>query len=73
MSRETWNYNNKPLRFKPTMPCVRNKPQFFYFFFLQFFTGWWIIIDAAVKYPDQGTFHHAYHTCGVIATLAFLM
>uniref|UniRef100_A0A671WE87 Transmembrane protein 50A n=1 Tax=Sparus aurata TaxID=8175 RepID=A0A671WE87_SPAAU len=38
-----------------------------------FFTGWWIIIDAAVKYPDEGTFHHAYHTCGVIATVAFLM
>lgn len=40
---------------------------------LQFFTGWWIIIDAAVKYPDEGQFHHAYHTCGVIATVAFLM
>uniref|UniRef100_A0AAY5L0W0 Transmembrane protein 50A n=1 Tax=Esox lucius TaxID=8010 RepID=A0AAY5L0W0_ESOLU len=38
-----------------------------------FFTGWWIIIDAAVKYPDEAIFHHAYHTCGVIATLAFLM
>nr|ACQ59035.1 Transmembrane protein 50A [Anoplopoma fimbria] len=38
-----------------------------------FFTGWWIIIDAAVKYPDDGLFHHAYHTCGVIATVAFLM
>lgn len=44
-----------------------------YLFLLQFFTGWWIIIDAAVKYPDEGTFHHAYHTCGVIATVAFLM
>uniref|UniRef100_A0A7N6FF01 Transmembrane protein 50A n=1 Tax=Anabas testudineus TaxID=64144 RepID=A0A7N6FF01_ANATE len=38
-----------------------------------FFTGWWIIIDAAVKYPGQGEFLHAYHTCGVIATVAFLM
>uniref|UniRef100_A0A096MA43 Transmembrane protein 50A n=1 Tax=Poecilia formosa TaxID=48698 RepID=A0A096MA43_POEFO len=38
-----------------------------------FFTGWWIIIDAAVKYPTEGEFHHAYHTCGVIATVAFLM
>ncbi|XP_068607844.1 LOW QUALITY PROTEIN: transmembrane protein 50A [Brachionichthys hirsutus] len=38
-----------------------------------FFTGWWIIIDAAVKYPSEGDFHHAYHTCGVIATVAFLM
>lgn len=40
---------------------------------MQFFTGWWIIIDAAVKYPDEADFHHAFHTCGVIATLAFLM
>lgn len=40
---------------------------------MQFFTGWWIIIDAAVKYPQEADFHHAYHTCGVIATLAFLM
>ncbi|XP_023849608.2 transmembrane protein 50A [Salvelinus sp. IW2-2015] len=38
-----------------------------------FFTGWWIIIDAAVNYPDEVTFHHAYHACGVIATVAFLM
>ncbi|KAK7904842.1 hypothetical protein WMY93_017449 [Mugilogobius chulae] len=38
-----------------------------------FFTGWWIIIDAAVKYPANDQFHHAYHTCGVIATVAFLM
>nr|ACO07457.1 Transmembrane protein 50A [Oncorhynchus mykiss] len=38
-----------------------------------FFTGWWIIIDAAVKYPDEAVFHHACHTCGVIATVAFLM
>uniref|UniRef100_A0A8C9WLQ8 Transmembrane protein 50A n=1 Tax=Scleropages formosus TaxID=113540 RepID=A0A8C9WLQ8_SCLFO len=38
-----------------------------------FFTGWWIIIDAAVKYPQQESFNHAYHACGVIATVAFLM
>uniref|UniRef100_A0A4W5MQ67 Transmembrane protein 50A n=1 Tax=Hucho hucho TaxID=62062 RepID=A0A4W5MQ67_9TELE len=38
-----------------------------------FFTGWWIIIDAAVNYPGEATFHHAYHACGVIATVAFLM
>ncbi|XP_029982032.1 transmembrane protein 50A isoform X1 [Sphaeramia orbicularis] len=38
-----------------------------------FFTGWWIIIDAAVIYPEEENFHHAYHTCGVIATVAFLM
>ncbi|KAM4656979.1 transmembrane protein 50A isoform 1-T1 [Amazona ochrocephala] len=38
-----------------------------------FFTGWWIIIDAAVKYPEVEDFNHSYHACGVIATLAFLM
>ncbi|XP_055025296.1 transmembrane protein 50A [Paramisgurnus dabryanus] len=38
-----------------------------------FFTGWWIIIDAAIMYPKEEEFHHAYHTCGVIATIAFLM
>ncbi|XP_066494789.1 transmembrane protein 50A [Tiliqua scincoides] len=38
-----------------------------------FFTGWWIIIDAAVKYPKSSDFNHSYHVCGVIATVAFLM
>ncbi|POI27565.1 hypothetical protein CIB84_008685 [Bambusicola thoracicus] len=38
-----------------------------------FFTGWWIIIDAAVKYPTMEDFNHSYHACGVIATIAFLM
>ena len=38
-----------------------------------FFTGWWIIIDAAVQYPNQAQFLHAYHACGVIATVAFFM
>ncbi|KAM6996194.1 transmembrane protein 50A isoform 1-T1 [Passerculus sandwichensis] len=38
-----------------------------------FFTGWWIIIDAAVKYPQMEDFNHSYHACGVIATIAFLM
>ncbi|XP_066497217.1 transmembrane protein 50B-like isoform X4 [Hoplias malabaricus] len=38
-----------------------------------FFTGWWIIIDAAVCYPDQKVFNHAFHTCGVFSTLAFFM
>ncbi|OPJ71641.1 transmembrane protein 50A [Patagioenas fasciata monilis] len=38
-----------------------------------FFTGWWIIIDAAVKYPKMEDFNHSYHACGVIATIAFLM
>lgn len=38
-----------------------------------FFTGWWIIIDAAVIYPTMEDFNHSYHACGVIATIAFLM
>uniref|UniRef100_A0A452UA94 Transmembrane protein 50A n=1 Tax=Ursus maritimus TaxID=29073 RepID=A0A452UA94_URSMA len=38
-----------------------------------FFTGWWIIIDAAVIYPTMEEFNHSYHACGVIATIAFLM
>ncbi|EPY77544.1 transmembrane protein 50A isoform 4 [Camelus ferus] len=38
-----------------------------------FFTGWWIIIDAAVIYPSMEDFNHSYHACGVIATIAFLM
>ncbi|KAB0380641.1 hypothetical protein FD755_008425 [Muntiacus reevesi] len=38
-----------------------------------FFTGWWIIIDAAVIYPRMDEFNHSYHACGVIATIAFLM
>ncbi|XP_059997007.1 transmembrane protein 50A isoform X1 [Lagenorhynchus albirostris] len=40
---------------------------------LDFFTGWWIIIDAAVIYPSMDEFNHSYHACGVIATIAFLM
>lgn len=38
-----------------------------------FFCGWWIVIDAAVKYPDNDQFNHAYHTCGAIGTLAFFL
>ncbi|XP_032834213.1 transmembrane protein 50A-like [Petromyzon marinus] len=38
-----------------------------------FFTGWWVIIDAAVMYPESSKLNHAYHTCGVISTIAFLM
>lgn len=40
---------------------------------IMFFVGWWIVIDAAAVYPDQNDFNHAFHTCGVIATLAFFM
>uniref|UniRef100_H3C7X1 Transmembrane protein 50B n=1 Tax=Tetraodon nigroviridis TaxID=99883 RepID=H3C7X1_TETNG len=38
-----------------------------------FFTGWWIMIDAAVMYPLQEQMNHAFHTCGVFSTLAFFM
>ncbi|XP_026862635.1 transmembrane protein 50B-like [Electrophorus electricus] len=38
-----------------------------------FFTGWWIIIDAAVCYTDQKDLNHAFYTCGVFSTLAFFM
>merc|ERR1712130_940367 len=42
-----------------------------------FFTGWWIIIDAAVRcniaeYPDLKMFDY-YHVCGVVGTIAFLV
>ncbi|XP_032156769.1 transmembrane protein 50A isoform X2 [Sapajus apella] len=40
---------------------------------VSFFTGWWIIIDAAVIYSPMEDFNHSYHACGVIATIAFLM
>lgn len=38
-----------------------------------FALGWWCIIDAAAQYPSNEVFNHAYHVCGVIATLAMLM
>ncbi|XP_078245032.1 transmembrane protein 50B isoform X2 [Pogona vitticeps] len=38
-----------------------------------FFTGWWIMIDAAVVYPKPEEMNHAFHTCGVFSTLAFFM
>ncbi|XP_077976867.1 transmembrane protein 50A-like [Glandiceps talaboti] len=38
-----------------------------------FFAGWWIIIDAAATVPSNDDFKHAYHTCGVVSTLAFFM
>nr|AIN50147.1 transmembrane 50B-like protein [Salmo salar] len=37
-----------------------------------FFTGWWIMIDAAVSYTTQ-EMNPAVHTCGVFATIAFFM
>lgn len=38
-----------------------------------FFTGWWIIIDTAVVYPTNKEMNHAFHTCGVMSTIAFFM
>jgi len=38
-----------------------------------FSIGWWIVIDAAAMYPGMKEFNHAYHTCGVIATIALFM
>ncbi|XP_015917329.1 transmembrane protein 50A [Parasteatoda tepidariorum] len=38
-----------------------------------FFTGWWIIIYVAARYPDTKDFYHAYHVCGVIGTVALFM
>ncbi|XP_013785834.2 transmembrane protein 50A-like, partial [Limulus polyphemus] len=38
-----------------------------------FFTGWWIILDVAARYPSMDEFHHAYHVCGVMSTLSLFM
>ena len=38
-----------------------------------FFVGWWIIIDVAATFPDETDFNHAFHTCGVVGTIAFFM
>ncbi|KAM4746795.1 transmembrane protein 50A-like [Rhinophrynus dorsalis] len=38
-----------------------------------FFTGWRIIINAAVKYSLTEELNHTYNACGGIATVAFLM
>ncbi|XP_039269994.1 transmembrane protein 50A-like [Styela clava] len=37
-----------------------------------FFTGWWIIIDAAAFY-DATEMDHAVHACGAVGTVAFFM
>ncbi|KAM4700717.1 transmembrane protein 50B [Discoglossus pictus] len=37
-----------------------------------FFSGWWIMIDAAVV-SEQKDLNRAFHTCGVFSTLAFFM
>ncbi|XP_076029236.1 transmembrane protein 50A [Oratosquilla oratoria] len=38
-----------------------------------FFTGWWFVIDAAAQFPSDDQFKHAYHVCGVIATIGMFM
>ncbi|XP_006821166.1 transmembrane protein 50A-like [Saccoglossus kowalevskii] len=38
-----------------------------------FFTGWWFVIDAAAVVPANSDFNHAFHTFGVISTIAFFM
>uniref|UniRef100_A0A2K5CL26 Uncharacterized protein n=1 Tax=Aotus nancymaae TaxID=37293 RepID=A0A2K5CL26_AOTNA len=38
-----------------------------------FFTGWGIIIDAAVIYSPMDDFNHSYHACGGKETIAFLI
>jgi hypothetical protein len=40
---------------------------------VQFSVGWWIIIDAAAQYPLESQMKHAYHACGVMATIAMFM
>jgi len=37
----------------------------------QFFVGWWFIIDAHAKYPDEMS--NAYHVCGVFGTISLFM
>lgn len=38
-----------------------------------FFTGWWIVIDAAAIYPHEEQLQKAFHTCGAVGTIAFFM
>lgn len=40
-------------------------------FLLQFFTGWWFIIDAHSVYPTFMS--SAYHVCGIFGTLSLIM
>uniref|UniRef100_A0A8C6Z2T6 Transmembrane protein 50B n=1 Tax=Nothoprocta perdicaria TaxID=30464 RepID=A0A8C6Z2T6_NOTPE len=34
-----------------------------------FFTGWWIMIDAAVVYPKPEQMNHAFHTCVCVSLI----
>ncbi|XP_025098627.1 transmembrane protein 50B-like [Pomacea canaliculata] len=40
---------------------------------VMFFSGWWMVIDAAALYPNEADFNHAFHTPGAISTLAFFL
>jgi hypothetical protein len=40
---------------------------------LQFFSGWWFIIDVQAAYPQNEEFNKAYHVCGVFGTLSLFM
>jgi hypothetical protein len=40
---------------------------------LQFFTGWWLAIDAAANYPDSSQLNHVFHICGVFGTISMFM
>lgn len=45
-----------------------------YFSFpFQFSIAWWLIIDVAACYPDQESFNHAFHVCGVMGTISMIM
>lgn len=37
----------------------------------QFFVGWWFIIDAHAKYPNEMA--KAYHVCGIFGTISLFM
>lgn len=38
-----------------------------------FFSGWWLIIDAAALYPDNDQFNHVYQIPGCVSTVAFFI
>jgi hypothetical protein len=40
---------------------------------LQFFTGWWFIIDVQAADFHVGQFNKAYHVCGVFGTISLFM
>jgi Uncharacterised protein family (UPF0220) len=43
------------------------------FFQLQFFSGWWLAIDAAACYPDKSELKDVFHICGVFGTISMFM